>query len=147
MSSREQKFEVTADLFQKMNSINCEHVVVNPNIDSPYDHYVEFLQKVNREFTPEQISRIIEETGIKPSYNGTIPLDLVSSLAFSRLKKLVNQFKDDQKAIAEGVKQPVAQSQPQPLPQQPQSQPEPQTLPQTQPTEAEKAPEVPQSQQ
>ena len=112
MSNREQKLEATADLFQKMNSINCEHVVVNPNIDSPYDHYVEFLEKVNKEFSPEQIALIIEETGMKPSYNGTIPLDLVSSLAFSRLKKLVNQFKDEQKAKAEVAKPAPVQPQP-----------------------------------
>ena len=89
----ELKLETTADLFNKINTISCEHVVLNPNIDSPYDHYIEFLKEIQSIYSPEQISEISRQSKYGSMVNGSIPPSLISSLAFNRLNKIILKHK------------------------------------------------------
>ena len=133
------KYDVTADLFMKMNSIPCEHFVVNPNIDSPYDHYINFLGELHKHYSSEQISDICKQcdSSQSPSINGTIPPSLVSTLAFSRLEKLV---RDHQAQLSA----PPAVQQPPPHIPSPPHVPEPAPQPPAEPAPApEPAPAVP----
>ena len=91
----EAKNEITAELFSKINSIPCEHVVLNPNIDSPYDHYIEFLKELQSHYSPEKISEISRQSRYGSELvNGSIPPSLIATLAFARLNKIVNNYKE-----------------------------------------------------
>lgn len=86
---RKEKYEITADLFSKLSQIPYDHSVLNQEITTPYDCYMDFVDRVLKEFPGDQICKICDPTGNKKNPIDILTPSFCSFLAFRRLKSIL----------------------------------------------------------
>ncbi|EAY18983.1 hypothetical protein TVAG_246610 [Trichomonas vaginalis G3] len=86
---KQTKCDVSTDLINRVASIECRHEALNEDIDTPYDHYMQFNQKIEEIFKPDDVARICQQYNVKKPMNNSIPLNIIVISAFRQLQSAI----------------------------------------------------------